>query len=329
MAKATVGRAPKSNGRVAPRRAAVVFKSSEASKAEKIVLPRGIATVDAFRMIARSVLRHVVGNEAAVRVANPDGVHQMRIGLRRLRAAIATFGELLQDAETERLKRELKWLTGRLGPARDLHLLELRIKRQRTADRAEWLAEIAARRSRAFAGAKAAMQSARYRALLHDIRHWIEAGPWAERPTLRPAHREAVDFAADVVARRARKVMRKAERLHDLNVEQRHRLRISAKKLYYAIGFFETLFEGRKARDRLGTFQSTLKELLDRLGALNDIAVQQRLAISVAAPNGKRPHGAATQLPPPPPRDRIKIDHLLQSAVATGAELATAKRFWD
>ncbi|HEY0327460.1 MAG TPA: CHAD domain-containing protein [Rhodopseudomonas sp.] len=299
--------------------------SIEASKAEKILLPRGIATVDSFRMIARSVLRHVVGNEAAVRSCNPDGVHQMRIGLRRLRAAIAAFADLLQHAETERLKRELKWLTSRLAPARDLHLLELRIRRQRAAGRAELLTEIAARRTRAFAGAKAAVQSRRYRALLQDLRHWIEAGAWAERPALKPVPRRALEFASDVVARRARKVMRKSDRLHELDVRQRHRLRISAKKLYYAIGFFETLFEGRKTADRLATFQSKLKDLLDRLGALNDLAVQQRLSRSVAVPSGKP--AAATTLPPL--RDRGKVAQLLQSAAATGAELAAAKRFWD
>nr|WP_184254535.1 CHAD domain-containing protein [Rhodopseudomonas rhenobacensis] len=326
MAKASVGRTPKFKGRAVPRRASVALQSTEGAKAEKILLPRGIATVDAFRMIGRSVLRHVVGNEAAVRELNPDGVHQMRIGLRRLRASIAAFGELLQDEETARLKRELKWLTSRLGPARDLHLLELRIKRQRGAGRAELVAEIAARRARAFVGAKAAVQSLRYRTLLHDVQHWIEAGAWSARPALKPAHRQAAEFAADVVERRARRVMRKAERLLDLDVEKRHRLRISAKKLYYAIGFFETLFEGRKTGDRLAAFQSTLKELLDRLGALNDLAVQQKLARSVAAPNGKR---AGVDAHEPAPGDRVKIEHLLQSAASTGAELASAKRFWD
>jgi triphosphatase len=43
-------------------------------------------------------------------------VHQMRVGLRRLRAAISLFAKLLGDQEPERVKSELKWLTGELVP---------------------------------------------------------------------------------------------------------------------------------------------------------------------------------------------------------------------
>ena len=79
-----------------------------------------MSTAEAFRTIGRSVLRHIAGNEAAVRRSDSEGVHQMRVGLRRLRAAISLFSKLLGDEETERVKSELKWLTGELAPARDL-----------------------------------------------------------------------------------------------------------------------------------------------------------------------------------------------------------------
>src|SRR5580704_5440946 len=74
-------------------------------------------TADAFRIIGRSILRHIAANEAAVRRSDSEGVHQMRVGLRRLRAAIALFAKLLGDRETERVKSELKLLTGKLAPA--------------------------------------------------------------------------------------------------------------------------------------------------------------------------------------------------------------------
>jgi triphosphatase len=47
----------------------------------------------------------------------------MRVGLRRLRAAISVFKELLPGAETEKIKTELRWLTDQLGPARDFDVL--------------------------------------------------------------------------------------------------------------------------------------------------------------------------------------------------------------
>jgi CHAD domain-containing protein len=41
--------------------------------------------------VSNSCLRQVVANEKSVGAGQPEGVHQMRIGLRRLRAAIAFF----------------------------------------------------------------------------------------------------------------------------------------------------------------------------------------------------------------------------------------------
>ena len=49
---------------------------------------------------------------------DPDGIHQMRVGLRRLRAASSLFKEILDGPETQRIKVGLVWLTEQLGPSR-------------------------------------------------------------------------------------------------------------------------------------------------------------------------------------------------------------------
>jgi inorganic triphosphatase YgiF len=74
------------------------------SRAERIELQRNTSTAEAFRIMGRSVLRHVVANAAAVQTADPEGVHQMRVGLRRLRTLIWLFKELLGAEQTERIK---------------------------------------------------------------------------------------------------------------------------------------------------------------------------------------------------------------------------------
>ena len=47
----------------------------------------------------------------------------MRVGLRRLRAAMSLFSTLLHDTQTAAIKTELKWLTGELAPAREIESL--------------------------------------------------------------------------------------------------------------------------------------------------------------------------------------------------------------
>jgi triphosphatase len=60
-------------------------------------------------------------------------------------------------------------------------------------------------------------------------------------------------FAADILARRTSKAMKKARKLHELDTQQRHKLRIAIKKLRYGSDFFGHLLVGHKTRKRLSS----------------------------------------------------------------------------
>ena len=61
----------------------------------------------------------------------------MRVGLRRLRAAIAIFSKVVADTEQDRIKGELKWITTELGPARDLDVFAADVLKPLGKSRAE------------------------------------------------------------------------------------------------------------------------------------------------------------------------------------------------
>ena len=44
----------------------------------------------------------------------------MRVGLRRLRAGISLFSDVLSIKRADDIKIELRWLTSALGPAREI-----------------------------------------------------------------------------------------------------------------------------------------------------------------------------------------------------------------
>jgi CHAD domain-containing protein len=54
-----------------------------------------------------------------VRIDAPDAVHKMRVAVRRLRSALATYRRLLDRSVTDPLRDELRWLGHVLGPVRD------------------------------------------------------------------------------------------------------------------------------------------------------------------------------------------------------------------
>src|SRR5262249_28853616 len=107
----------------------------------------------------------------------------------------------------------------------------------------------------------------------------------------------------------------------------RHKLRIAAKKLRYATGFFESLFPGRKERKRLRSFERELKAMQDCLGALNDITVHQRLA-SEFVRRGTRRRERVVAIGLVPGREQGRIDPLRKAAVKAADKFAQARPFW-
>ena len=307
-------------------------KPAQAVRAEIIRLQHGMSAADALRTIGRSTLRQISGNEAALGGSDSEGVHQMRVGLRRLRAAISLFSMLLGDRQTERIKSELKWLTDELAPARDLDVyLKTKIEPLRCAaplGMNELVAALASHRHTAFVRAKAAIASSRYRFLLLDTLQWLENGDWGQR-SHRKAQRLIERFAADILARRTKKVMKKAKKLRELNARQRHKLRIAVKKLRYAVDFFGWLFPGHKAKKRLSTFQGSLKNLQGHLGALNDIQVHQKLVLMLASAKPRtedrqRAYAAGVVSR----REQSEIEPLLNSAARDARKFAESRPFW-
>jgi inorganic triphosphatase YgiF len=309
-------------------------KSAQAVCAEKIMLRRGTSTADAFRIIARSTLQHITANETAVQGSDSEGVHQMRVGLRRLRAAISLFFKLLGDKQTKRIKFQLNWLEEELSLARDLDVYErgtvepLRRAAPATRGIKELGDELASLRTAAFAKAKAIIDSARYRSLLLDTFQWLELGDWARR-VHRFRDRPIERFAADILARRTKNAIRKAKWLRELDTRQRHKLRIAVKKLRYASDFFGHLFDDHKARKRVSDFKACLTDLQDHLGALNDIAVHQKLGPKLVAGKSKtKVHARAFAARIISHRERSEMDPLLKAAGKDAKKFARVRPFW-
>jgi CHAD domain-containing protein len=131
-----------------------------------IALSRKLTTEAAFKSVARACLHHLIANVPVLRAGNPEGLHQVRVSLRRLRAAISLFSGILHDGQTETIKRELTWLTGELGQARELDVFMKKVTQapNKTKHRNKGLArlkdDLTSQRKDAFERAQSAL--ARY-----------------------------------------------------------------------------------------------------------------------------------------------------------------------
>jgi CHAD domain-containing protein len=157
-----------------------------------------------------------------------------------------------------------------------------------------------------------------------DLVAWSEAGSWREDPQRRAAREEPLEtFAAEVLARRRRKIRKRGRDLARLDVAAQHRIRIEAKKLRYATEFFASLAATKKARERHRVFLKSLEDLQEHLGRANDLATGERVASRL--PEEALAGLAAAPAPPDPARAR---DTALTAASAAFHDFARAKRFW-
>jgi triphosphatase len=310
----------------------IVDQPPQCVHAPRIVLQHEASLTEAFQAIGSSVLWHLAANEPAVVAGDPDGVHQMRVGVRRLRAAISVFAELLRGKQTDQLKRDLKWLAGKLGPVRDLDVfIETKVKRLDGAELPidglpELLRELDYRRALAADSAKDAIATARYRFLIFNTLEWIEDGAWLKKS--RQGEKKIRPFAAHLFTRRTRKARKQSKHISRLDPRRRHKLRIGMKKLRYAFYFFEGLFEGASQRP-LSRYKECLKSLQDNLGALNDIAVHQKLATNIAVvKEGGAPNRVAYAVGVVTGSERNEVEPLLIKATKAAHQLRRAKKFW-
>ena len=306
----------------------------DAAQASKISLSRKANLADAFQAIGRSVLRHIAANEPAVLAGQPDGVHQMRVGVRRLRAAIWVFSKLLRGKQTEAIKQDLKWLSGKLGPVRDLDVfLDIKIKRLADAEPpvaglADLTRELEYRRALAAEVARTAVASSRYRLLIFNALEWIEDGTWLKR-SLANGKGKIKPFAVDLFERRTKTTRRWAKKVRKLTVHDRHKLRIAVKKLRYTIYFFESLFNGSAPSKALPRYKDLLERLQDKLGTLNDIAVHHRLVTKLGTDDNERKSDLITfAAGAVVGSERSEVEPLLDVVGKAARKLRRAKEFW-
>ena len=95
-------------------------------------LNAGISTGRAFTLIGRACLHHLVANVPAMISRDAEALHQMRVALRRLRAAISLFSEVVSDDRINIIKTELRWLARECGPARDVDTLLIEVLKAAT-----------------------------------------------------------------------------------------------------------------------------------------------------------------------------------------------------
>lgn len=262
--------------------------------AQSVKLTPELTPVQAMSRVAEECLEQIIRNASVLAevdtagifaAGNPEHVHQLRVGMRRLRSAWRLFAGAI-EAPAQPLDAGIREYFSALGASRDQDVLADTIVPALTA---AGMPDIPAEPVARGADAHALCAGAAFQGWLLDLYEWsmnVRPAP-AESPEL-PAVADDAPIEPAIIpldaappkptlepflTRRLRKwhkqVVTQGLHFGAITLEERHELRKRAKRLRYGLSFAESLLPSNRVR----RYRKHLAQVQDILGEINDLAV--------------------------------------------------------
>lgn len=206
-----------------------------------------------MRTAIRECVDHIASNVAgAAAGVEPEYLHQLRVGMRRLRAALRASRGLWRKKDVRALRQPLRRLRAASGPVRDLDVIMPLLPAS----------------ARAAARARRRTAQAALARLLRTLPRWrLPQTVPGEPPPLRA-------FARRALSRLDHKAVQRGARTAWTDADARHALRTRLRRLRYVSEFLMDAFPHGDAAPLI----DSLKDLQGLLGELNDQVVARRVA---------------------------------------------------
>ncbi len=251
-----------------------------AVKAKHVLLDSRMSAGQAFHKIMADALQQLFQNERPTIEGMPGGIHQARVSIRRIRAALRAFKRVLPYDKRKAFNGEFRWFQHRLAPARDWHVFYSetlpRIHDQKPNARVNLrrLKKLALiERRRATRDAVEVFRTRRYTRLLLQFQRWLLTLDPAKPPLDAPV----TEFAIAVMKKSRRYLLTDLRPLSRMTEDEVHELRKRGKKARYATEFFCDLWDQDEVKDSI----RPMEKLQDLLGEANDASVARRVLAAV------------------------------------------------
>jgi len=236
-----------------------------------------------LRAIVAACLSQILPNAAEIAAGSgdPEHVHQLRVGVRRLRTAVHELESFATELPPE-WQGAVTAVFDALGEARDRHVLRRIIVPQLERAGAPLADPFLGQDDEALlAAVRQKIRSAPFQGALLQLLAFAQAGPPAagaddaeapgdddrevdaEKPPHEAPAGDPVDHLRKRLARLHRKITRDGGRFDALPLEEQHRLRRRLKRLRYLAQFSAPLFKTR----RVEVWLNSLEPAQDTLGA--------------------------------------------------------------
>jgi CHAD domain-containing protein len=271
----------------------------------------GTDCATAFQGIALDCVAGIRAHHRRACAGDAEAVHQVRVAIARLRAAVSFFEPITVDTEWRRLKKEIVWLNDALGATRDDDVMAAHARRKQYRAWARGMIgeHIAERRRRDHRRLARCLRAVRFQNLIAALSGWVRHGRWLarwERAVRYEPPEPLQAYGESELNRWCKRLIRKGRHLETLGASRRHRLRIRAKRLRYMLEALSGIVTSHQKYRRL---HRSARRLQSALGDLRDL---DRFAVLAARPSAA---DASERGKSPPPRYRRNTEKLRRAAI--------------
>jgi len=219
---------------------------------------------EAFEAILLNCLAQIRANVPGVLAGDVESLHQMRVGVRRLRALLSATKSW--DPMPEGTAGKLRWFGVELGRARnwDVFLQSTLPGLGGSSQPVEAMVRELARKQHVHV--QHLLQGPRCQALMEELALWSSERLWRDHARIQHWDRDARKVSKALLRRARERVGKRARQLNPARVDSLHRLRIAVKKERYLREFFGS-----------GTRSQVLADAQEVLGGMNDRRVARDL----------------------------------------------------
>lgn len=247
---------------------------------QAIPLRKHMSRQQALRAISSECLEQIARNAGALaeidtaglyQAGSPEHVHQLRVGMRRLRTAWSLFQKLTQ-LPPEPWREEIKLHFAALGNTRDDDVLRETVMPELSA---AGQPPVALRSSVVTQSATTLTAEVSFQSWLVELLAWnIGAHPLQAQEVVEQSqeNQEAEPLTTSLgnrLFKLHRKVLSEGLQFDKLAIEAKHDLRKRAKRLRYGLQFSESLLPAKKLKN----YRRHLTAIQDILGEMNDLYV--------------------------------------------------------
>ena len=305
-------------------------------------------TLECLEQITRNAAVLAEVDTAGVcKAGNAEHIHQLRVGIRRLRSAWSFFNGITPLPALE-LRTSIKTYFSLLGGTRDDDVLNETILPVLRSAGQPLL--VIAQENAPVVWQDPVATSVDFQAwlleMLESVLSPVPQKVIATQPPVQPSHETAFDATDEALTgpidahiipmqpnkppreltlkqslvlklrKWHKRVLRDGLKFDELDIEARHELRKQAKKLRYALQFSETLLPAAK----LKTYRKQLSAVQDILGEMNDLAVARErfVALRDTQPSAWFACGWITS----------RLDALVSEATTAFRQLEKTEKFW-